>query len=105
VGREPPTFGFSGDTAAFPALIDFFDETAVLTHDCSFHDAVEVENHPTPSSLGDALADADADLGRVYLTHLYPHTAGHHAEMLDSLDERYDGDVRFAMDGLSVTIE
>ena len=65
---------------------------------------MDVSNHPTPASLGRALADADADLGRVYLTHLYPHTEDVHEAMLDSIADHYDGDVRFASDGLSVEI-
>jgi ribonuclease BN (tRNA processing enzyme) len=77
----------------------------VLAHDCSFPDGVDVSNHPTPSSLGRVLSNADADVGRVYLTHLYPHTDGEHEAMLESLGERYDGDVRFARDGLSLDIE
>ncbi|WP_136715148.1 MBL fold metallo-hydrolase [Halorientalis salina] len=103
-GDATPTLGFSGDTEAFTDLVDFFDGVAVLVHDCSFPDEVDVSNHPTPSSLGTALADADADIGRVYLTHLYPHTDGEHDAMLDSLSDRYDGDVRFARDGLSLDI-
>jgi ribonuclease BN (tRNA processing enzyme) len=103
-GDAAPTLGFSGDTEAFTDLVDFFDGVAVLVHDCSFPDEVDVSNHPTPSSLGAALADADADIGRVYLTHLYPHTDGEHDAMLDSLSDRYDGDVRFASDGLSLDI-
>ncbi|MFB6083266.1 MAG: MBL fold metallo-hydrolase [Halorientalis sp.] len=101
---DPPAFGFSGDSEAFPELVDFFDGVAVLAHDCSFPDDVDVSNHPTPAALGDALASADAEIGRVYLTHLYPHTEGHHEEMLDSLADRYDGDVRFARDGLSFEV-
>jgi ribonuclease BN (tRNA processing enzyme) len=101
---DPPTFGFSGDSEAFPELIDFFDGTAVLAHDCSFPDEVDVSNHPTPAQLGSTLASADADLGRIYLTHLYPHTDGEHDAMLESLADHYDGDVRFAEDGLSIDI-
>ena len=102
---EPPVFGYSGDSEAFPELAEFFDGAAVLAHDCSFPDEVDVSNHPTPASLGDALATADAEIGRVYLTHLYPHTGGNHEEMLDSVAQRYDGDVRFARDGLSFEIK
>jgi len=102
--RDPPTFGYSGDSEAFVDLIEFFDGAAVFAHDCSFPDDIEVSNHPTPSSLGKALARADADLGRLYLTHLYPHTEGEHEEMLDSLSRHYDGDVKFAEDGLSVEL-
>ncbi|WP_226023526.1 MBL fold metallo-hydrolase [Halomicrobium salinisoli] len=95
----------SGDTEAFEGLIEFADGTGVLVHDCSFPDDVDVSNHPTPSRLGEVLAAADADLGRVYLSHLYPHTEGRHEEMLESIGERYDGDVRVARDGLTVTVE
>lgn len=102
---DGPPFVFSGDTEAFPGLVEFADEAAMLAHDCSFPDDVDVSNHPTPSQLGEALAAADADLGRVYLTHLYPHTEDRHEEMLESIADRYDGDVRFADDELTVTLE
>jgi len=100
-----PTVAVSGDSEAFTELVEFADGAAVFVHDCSFPDDVDVSNHPTPESLGTALGAADADLGRVYLTHLYPHTEGRHEEMLASLGEAYDGDVRFAEDGLSVTVD
>jgi len=92
----------SSDTEAFEGLAAFADGSAVFVHDCSFPDDVDVSNHPTPAKLGDALAGHD--YGRVYLTHLYPHTEGRHEEMLDSLARRYDGDVRFARDGLRVEV-
>jgi ribonuclease BN (tRNA processing enzyme) len=97
-------FVFSGDSEAFPELVEFADG-ATLAHDCSFPDEVDVSNHPTPAQLGEALAAADADLDRVYLTHLYPHTRGHGEEMLNSIAESYAGDVRFARDGLTVEVE
>jgi ribonuclease BN (tRNA processing enzyme) len=97
-------FVFSGDTEAFEELIEFADGAAVLAHDCSFPDDVDVSNHPTPSRLGETLAGADAEVGRVYLTHLYPHTEGRHEEMIESVTARYDGDVRVARDGLSVDV-
>lgn len=96
-------FTFSGDTEALPALGEFADGCAVLAHDCSFPDDVDVSNHPTPSQLGAALGDTD--IGRVYLTHLYPHTNGHHTEMLESIEDEYDGDVQFADDLLTVQID
>ncbi|WP_251331006.1 MBL fold metallo-hydrolase [Haloplanus pelagicus] len=89
-----------GDTEAFEGLAAFADGSALFVHDCSFPDDVDVSNHPTPSRLGDALAGHD--YGRVYLTHLYPHTEGRHDDMLASIAERFDGDVRFARDGLRV---
>jgi ribonuclease BN (tRNA processing enzyme) len=102
---EGPTIVFSGDTEAFSDLVGFADGAAVLIHDCSFPDDVDVSNHPTPATLGQALAESDADLGRVYLTHFYPHTEGRHDEMLESIGEHYDGDVRVAEDGLTLDFE
>ncbi|WP_435066835.1 MBL fold metallo-hydrolase [Haloplanus sp. C73] len=90
----------SSDTEAFESLAAFADGSALFVHDCSFPDDVDVDNHPTPSTLGDAIAGHD--YGRVYLTHLYPHTEGRHEEMLAAIESRYDGDVRFARDGLRV---
>jgi ribonuclease BN (tRNA processing enzyme) len=106
-GDDPETEGsvvFSGDTEAFPELVEFADGAAILVHDCSFPDEVDVSNHPTPSSLGRTLAEADAEVGRVYLTHLYPHTDGRHEAMLDSVADHYEGDVRFASDGMTLDV-
>ncbi|MFD1633746.1 MBL fold metallo-hydrolase [Haloplanus ruber] len=90
----------SSDTEAFEGMAAFADGSAVFVHDCSFPDDVDVSNHPTPSTLGETLADHD--YGRVYLTHLYPHTEGRHDEMLAAVERRYDGEVRFARDGVRV---
>jgi len=103
--RDPPAFTFSGDTEAFPELIEFADGSAVLAHDCSFPDGVDVDNHPTPTELGEALAAADADVGRVYLTHLYPHTRGRRQGMIQSVQDRWEGDVRLAKDRRELTVE
>lgn len=95
-------FVFSGDTEAFEGLAGFADGAEVLVHDCSFPDEVDVANHPTPTQLGEVLAGHD--VGRVYLTHLYPHTEGNHREMLASVEAHFDGDVRFARDGLRIEL-
>jgi len=95
-------FTFSGDSEAFAGLAEFADGSAILAHDCSFPDEVDVSNHPTPAQLGAALSDVD--VGRVYLTHLYPHTEGKAEEMLASIAEGYDGDVSFAEDLLAVEL-
>ncbi|RLM57325.1 MBL fold metallo-hydrolase [Halobellus sp. Atlit-31R] len=101
-GERTGDIVFSGDSEATARLANFADGAAVLAHDCSFPDGVDVSNHPTPSQLGAALAGHD--VGRVYLTHLYPHTEGRHEEMLASIGSRYDGEVRFARDGLRVEV-
>ena len=100
---DDAVFTFSGDSEAIDAIADLADGSAVLAHDCSFPDDVDVDNHPTPSQLGDTLAGHD--LGRVYLTHLYPHTNGRHEEMIESVEAAgFDGDVRMAEDGLTVDL-
>jgi ribonuclease BN (tRNA processing enzyme) len=93
-------FAFSGDSEAFDELAAFADGVSAFVHDCSFPDGVDVSNHPTPSQLGAVLAGHE--YGTVFLTHLYPHTDGEHGAMLESLGEHYDGEVRFAEDGLTV---
>ena len=100
--RFDDRFTFSGDSEAFAGLADFAEGSAVLAHDCSFPDDVDVSNHPTPETLGKALTDHD--VGRVYLTHLYPHTDGRHTEMCESIAEYYDGDVRFAEELQTISI-
>jgi ribonuclease BN (tRNA processing enzyme) len=102
--RFDDRFCFSGDSEAFAGLVGFADGCRALAHDCSFPDAVDVSNHPTPTQLGEALADAETDVGRLYLTHCYPHTEGTHEEMIASVQASWDGDVSFARDGLRIEI-
>jgi ribonuclease BN (tRNA processing enzyme) len=99
---DDATVALSSDTEAFAGMADFADGADLFAHDCSFPDDVDVSNHPTPARLGEVLAGHD--YGRVYLTHLYPHTEGRHREMLDSVARHYDGEVRFARDGLAVDV-
>ncbi len=98
-------FAFSGDSEAFPELATLFDEVAVGAHDCSFPDGVDVSNHPTPTSLGEAFAEATPDLGRLYLTHFYPHAQGEESTMAETVQEYVETDVRVAEDGLTVSIK
>lgn len=99
---DDASFTFSSDTEASDGVAELADGSAVLAHDCSFPDDVDVSNHPTPDQLGWVLEGRD--IGRVYLTHLYPHTDGRHDEMIESVKSHFDGDVRIAHDGLSVTV-
>ncbi len=101
--RFDDRFTFSGDSEAFAGLANFADGSAVFAHDCSFPDDVDVSGHPTPSALGEVLAGHE--IGRLYLTHLYPHTDGREAEMRESIAANYDGEVRFAEDLQTLTIE
>ena len=99
--RESPVIAVSGDTEAFAGLARFADGCRLLIHDCSFPDDVDVSGHPTPTQLGAAVADCDVD--RIYLTHLYPHTEGNHEAMREAIAAGgFDGEIRFARDGLRV---
>ncbi|MEF8774532.1 MAG: MBL fold metallo-hydrolase [Halobacteriales archaeon] len=100
--RIGDAFAFSGDSEAFPDLAAFADGCDVFAHDCSFPDEVDVSNHPTPDSLGRALAGVD--VGTVVLTHLYPHTDGNHDGMRASIADHYDGAVRVGEDLQTVRI-
>ncbi|WEL21701.1 Metal-dependent hydrolase of the beta-lactamase superfamily [Halorhabdus sp. BNX81] len=103
-GTDRPAVVFSGDTVAVPEFLTVADGAEVLVHDCSFPDDIETDNHATPASLGTALDAADATVGTLYLTHLYPHTDGRHQEMVASVRERYDGAVAVARDGLTAEL-
>ena len=84
------------------AVAELADGSALLAHDCSFPDGIDVDNHPTPTQLGEVLAGRD--LGRVYLTHRYPHTDGEEAAMVEAVESRVDAEVRIARDGLTVDV-
>ncbi len=93
----------SGDTEAFAGLASFADGSDVLVHDCAFPDGIDVSNHPTPTELGESLAGVD--VAQLLLSHLYPHTGGREAEMVESVrNAGFDGDVRVAEDGLHVEL-
>jgi ribonuclease BN (tRNA processing enzyme) len=95
-------FCFSGDSEAMDAVADLADGARVLAHDCSFPDEIDVSNHPTPSALGATLDGRDIE--QLYLTHMYPHTDGKHREMVESVREAFDGEIRVARDGAEVEL-
>ncbi|MFW5934357.1 MAG: MBL fold metallo-hydrolase [Halolamina sp.] len=98
-GEAAADFTFGADGEASASIARFADGSETLLHDCSFPDAVDVDNHPTPTQLGEALAGTEID--RLLLTHLYPHTEGKHEEMMESIERAgFDGDVAVAEDGL-----
>ena len=86
----------SGDTEATDSIIEFADGSDVLVHDCAFPDEMDIANHASPTQLGAALAGADID--HVLLTHLYPVTAEHEADMCEQVAAHFDGTVSFAED-------
>ena len=95
--------GISGDGRATPELAAFFDGVSVLAHDCSFPDGMASDNHPTPTEIAHAFETAAASVDHLYLTHLYPHTAGHHDRMIEQIAGRIPAAVDVATDGLTVS--
>ena len=100
-GESDFTFGADGEASG--AIARFADGSKVLLHDCSFPDEVDVDNHPTPTQLGEALAGTDID--QLLLTHLYPHTEGKHDEMVESIENAgFGGEVTVAVDGMQFEV-
>ena len=98
-GDDEGDFTFGADGEASAAIARFADGSHTLVHDCSFPDEIDVDNHPTPTQLGEALAGTEID--RLLLTHLYPHTEGNHDAMVESIERAgFDGDVAVAADGM-----
>lgn len=93
----------SGDTTPTPAIADLADGSEVLIHECAYPDGTETSGHSTPSALGRVLSDVDLD--RVFLTHLFPESEAHEAEMTETVDRYTDAEVRVASDRDTVTIE
>lgn len=87
---------FSGDTTPSETVAEAADGSAVLIHDCAYPDGADAENHTTPSGLAGVLAGRD--IGRVYLTHLYPDTRGKEGAMTATVEGRFDGEVTIASD-------
>lgn len=94
---------FSGDTEAAEHVASFASGSAVLVHDCSFPDGVEADNHARPSELGDVLADVE--LGRVVLTHLYPHAADRTDELCRAVGASVDAPVDVLPDGTTLVVQ
>lgn len=101
-GENTPTITFSGDSEASSDVAEFADGSNILIHDCAYPDEVTDSPHATPAELGQALDGVQID--RTYITHLAPETEGRYDEMLESIREHYDGDVRIAHDGLKIKV-
>ncbi len=97
---------YSGDTEPCESIASLSDGADVLIHECSFPDSVpDVTNHTTPLTLGRML-DA-ISVGRVILTHLYPHVVGFEDEMVRVVREHCgcDCEVTIGSDMETVTID
>lgn len=102
--RIDDAFVFSGDTAPIPEMVTFSEGCDLLVHECSFPDggSSDVSTHTTPSKLARVLEPCDVE--RLLLTHVYPAVEGNQAGMIETISERYSGDVAFAEDLMVVDV-
>ena len=81
----------SGDTAPDDAVFELADGSDVLVHECSFPDGVDSAGHTTPTELGEGLGEVS--VGAVYLTHLFPETEPHSADLEATVAAGVEGPV------------
>lgn len=94
---------YSGDTEPCKSIERLSDGADILIHECSFPDSVpDVTNHTTPRMLGEMISSIS--VGRIILTHLYPHVRGFEDEMVKTVREYCDCDVTIGEDMERVVI-
>jgi ribonuclease BN (tRNA processing enzyme) len=94
------SFVYTGDTEYSESVVELARDASTLLVECSFPDDSSVPGHLTPS--GAARIAAEAGVGRVVLTHIYPT-----ADALDlqaEVGRGYDGEVMVAEDGFRFSV-
>ena len=86
---------YTGDTGPSDDLAAWARDCDLLLAECSLPDGQGVEGHLTPDGVGRLAADADA--GRLVLTHLYP--PAERVDVRGGVAARYRGPVTIAADG------
>ena len=81
----------SGDTAPDESVFGLADGSEILIHECAFPDGVDSAGHSTPTELKEGIEAISVD--RVFLTHLFPDTEPHRAELEATVGEAVDGPV------------
>jgi ribonuclease BN (tRNA processing enzyme) len=86
--------------------MDLCSDVDVLIHECSFPIGFEVTNHTTPDMLAGYIVKhgQEINVGRLYLTHLYPHMQGHEGESVELLQQYFKGGARVASDLLEIEV-
>lgn len=95
---------YTGDTEPCESIKMLCDGADILIHECSFPDSVpDVTNHTTPQAFGEMFGSVS--VGRIILTHLYPHTMGFEDEMVEIVRKHCSGcDVAIGRDMETVTL-
>ncbi len=95
---------YSGDTEPIKSIAALASGADLLIHECSFPDSVpDVTNHTTPRMLGEMMAGVA--VGRIILTHLYPHTIGYEDEMVATVRKYCGCDVTIGADMETVVLD
>ncbi len=95
---------YSGDTEPVKSIAALASGADLLIHECSFPDSVpDVTNHTTPRMLGAMMAGVA--VGRIILTHLYPHTIGFEDEMVATVREYCGCEVTIGGDMETVVLD
>jgi ribonuclease BN (tRNA processing enzyme) len=95
---------YSGDTEPVKSIAALASGADLLIHECSFPDSVpDVTNHTTPRMLGEMMVGVA--VGRIILTHLYPHTIGFEEEMVATVHEYCGCDVTIGEDMETIVLD
>ena len=89
------SFVYTGDTEYSESVVELARGASTLLVECSFPDDSPVPGHLTPSSA--ARIAAEAGVGRVVLTHIYP--AADALDLPAEIGRGYGGEVMVAVDG------
>ena len=93
----------SGDTAPTAGIAELADGSDVLIHECAYPDGVDTDGHTTPTALGEAIAEIE--LGRVYLTHLFPEADASSDDLVETVSEYTDADVTITEDLEQISLD
>ncbi len=89
-------FVYTGDTEYAPSVVELARGAHTLLVECAFPDDSPVPGHLTPGGV--ARIAAEAGVGRVVLTHIYP--PNEDASLPSVVGRGFDGEVVVAEDGL-----
>lgn len=98
--EEDRAFVYTGDTEYSESVVELARGAHTMLVECSFPDDSPVPGHLTPESV--ARIAAEAGVGRVVLTHIYPATDG--LDLIAEVEKGYGGEIIVAEDGLEISV-
>ncbi|MBA2693324.1 MAG: ribonuclease Z [Rubrobacter sp.] len=94
------SFVYTGDTEYAESVVELARGADTLLIECSLPDEAEIPGHLTPASA--ARIAAEAGVGRVVLTHLFPPVL--ELDLVAEVGENFDGEILVAEDGMKLEI-